>query len=78
MTWQNFKQNAPDLAAVGEKPLDRTGLILLGTLRKAGFTCISPVESLFTDGHLYLGMMWRSLKARDLLRDPRCTVHMST
>ena len=36
---------------------------------------ISPVEPLIADGHLYLGMMWRSRKALDLLRDPRCTVH---
>ena len=24
---------------------------------------------------MYLGMMWRSVKALDLLRDPRCVVH---
>ena len=27
------------------------------------------------DGQLALGMMWRSMKALDLLRDPRCVVH---
>ena len=26
-------------------------------------------------GSLYLGMMWQSVKALDLLRDPRCVVH---
>jgi len=33
------------------------------------------VEPLLTMGRLYLGMMWQSRKALDLLRDPRCTVH---
>ena len=78
MTWQYFKQKAPELAASGEQMLDRTGLVMLGTLRKNGFPRISPVEPLFADGQLYLGMMWRSLKALDLLRDPRCTVHSPT
>ena len=33
------------------------------------------MEPLFCDGYLYLGMMCRSRKATDLLRDSRCTVH---
>lgn len=36
---------------------------------------ISPVEPLIVGRQLYLGMMWRSLKALDLQRDPRCVVH---
>ena len=75
MNWEEFKRNAPDLAALGEERFDRTGLVLIGSLRKNGWPRISPVEPLITDGHLYLGMMWRSRKALDLLRDPRCTVH---
>ena len=49
--------------------------MLVGTLRKNGWPRISPVEPLINEGQLYLGMMWRSQKALDLLRDPRCTVH---
>jgi hypothetical protein len=30
---------------------------------------------LIVDSELSLGMMWRSMKALDLLRDPRCVVH---
>jgi predicted pyridoxine 5'-phosphate oxidase superfamily flavin-nucleotide-binding protein len=60
---------------MGEELFERTGVVLLGTVRKDGSPRISPVEPLITDGELYLGMMWRSLKALDLLRDPRCTVH---
>ena len=75
MIWGEFKRDAPELAALGEERFERTGLVLVATLRKNGWPRISPVEPLITDGHLYLGMMWQSRKALDLLRDPRCTVH---
>ncbi|PKB73392.1 MAG: hypothetical protein BZY75_02080 [SAR202 cluster bacterium Io17-Chloro-G7] len=78
MTWQEFKQEEPVLASLGEKIFERTSMVMLGTLRKDGSPRISPVEVLFTEGQLYLGMMWRSQKALDLLRDPRCTVHSAT
>jgi hypothetical protein len=44
---------------------------LLGTIRSDGSPRISPVQPSVVDGDLYLGMMWRSRKALDLLRDPR-------
>ena len=47
---------------------------MVATLRTNGWPLISPVEPLFFNGHLYLGMIWRSQKALDLLRDPRCTI----
>ena len=75
MDWEEFKRADPELAALGEERIEATGLVLLGTLRKNGFPRISPVEPLLTMGRLYLGMMWQSRKALDLLRDPRCTVH---
>ncbi len=76
MRWGAFKQAAPELADLGEDQLDRrTGVLLLGTIRRDGTPRISPVEPLFEDGELYLGMMWRSRKALDLLRDPRLTLH---
>ena len=75
MTWEEFKTNAPTLAALGEERFERTGLVLLGTLRRDGWPRISPVECLIARGHLYLGMMWQSRKALDLLRDSRCSLH---
>ncbi len=36
---------------------------------------ISPVEPLIVQGDLLLGMLWRSKKALDLLREPRCVLH---
>jgi hypothetical protein len=75
MTWAEFKAGAPELAAMCEEKFEETGLVLVGTLRKNGWPRISPVEPLIVEGHLYLGMMWRSRKAIDLLRDPRCTIN---
>ena len=75
MTWQEFAQQDPELAALGQERLDRNGLVMVATLRKNGWPRISPVEPLFHNGQLYLGMMWRSRKALDLLRDPRCSIH---
>ena len=74
-TWQEFAFLAPELAAIGEAQFARTGLALAGTLRRDGWPRISPVEPFIANGQLYLGMMWRSVKALDLLRDPRCLVH---
>ena len=74
-TWREFATQAQDLAALGEERMEESGLILLGTVRKDGTPRISPVEPLLVDGQLFLGMMWQSTKALDLLRDPRCLVH---
>jgi hypothetical protein len=75
MIWEEFKHQAPEMAALGEERFERTGVVLLGTLKKDGWPRISPVEVLITDGHLFMGMIWRSRKALDLLRDARCAVH---
>ena len=74
MNWTEFAEAAPELARWGQERLKSTGLALVGTIRRDGLPRISPVEPLILDGQLYLGMMWRSRKALDLLRDPRCLV----
>jgi hypothetical protein len=51
---------------------------MVGTIRRDGWPRISPVEPEVAAGRLLLGMMWRSWKARDLLRDPRVVVHTVT
>ena len=75
MRWEEFAVAAPELAALGESRFRDRELCLVGTLRKNGHPRISPVEPDFVDGDLMLGMMWRSPKALDLLRDPRLVVH---
>jgi hypothetical protein len=74
MLWSEFAEAAPDLARWAEERFKSTGLALVGTIRRDGLPRISSVEPLIVDGQLYLGMMWRSRKALDLLRDPRCLV----
>ena len=75
VNWGQFADSDPPLAALGEAQFGRTGLALVGTLRRDGWPRISPVEPFIADGQLFLGMMRRSVKALDLLRDPRCVVH---
>ena len=78
VTWSAFAAADPALAAIAEARFDGPGLVLLGTLRANGFPRISPIEHLFRDGRLELGMMWQSRKAVDLQRDQRCVVHSAT
>jgi hypothetical protein len=75
MTWEEFEAACHELAALGEERLRARELCLVGTLRRNGYPRISPVEPEFVAGELMLGMMWRSPKALDLLRDPRLVVH---
>ena len=75
MIWAEVEAAAPELAQLGKERLDRLRVALLGTLRKDGSPRISPVEPYFVQGHLLFGAMTWSLKARDLLSDPRCVLH---
>jgi hypothetical protein len=75
MRWADFEASAPEIARAGVERFKRSRLALLGTLRRDGWPRISPVEPLFMGTDLVLGMIWKSKKALDLLRDPRCVLH---
>lgn len=75
MTWRDLELAAPEIAEPGKTRLDETRVALLATLRRDGSPRISPIEPFFTEGHLLFGAMAWTLKARDLGRDPRCTLH---
>lgn len=75
MRWDEFALACPELAEMARKRFVRDQLVLVGTLRGDGWPRISPCEVDLAVGHLFLGMMWQSTKARDLLRDPRLAVH---
>ena len=75
VTWAAFRRCDPGLSALAEARMAEDGLVLVGSLRGNGWPRISPVEPLVVGDELYLGMMWRSRKALDLLADPRCVVH---
>jgi len=75
MIWQGFEEAAPELAELGRQRFEATHVALLGTLRRDGSARISPIEPNLVLGHLLLGMLAGSNKARDVSRDPRCTIH---
>jgi hypothetical protein len=75
MRGSDFAAACPELAQLGEERFRGREVMLLGTLRKNGWPRITPVEMDFVDGELLVGMMWRSPKALDLLRDPRFAAH---
>jgi hypothetical protein len=75
LTWAELEAAAPEIALRGSELLDRFQFVLVGTLTKDGSPRVNPCEAYVIDGHLLLNMMPRSLKALDLLRDPRIYVH---
>jgi hypothetical protein len=75
MRWGEFTVACPELAEIARRRLNERHLCLVGTLRADGWPRITPVEPYVVDDELMIGMMWRSRKAADLLRDPRIVVH---
>jgi hypothetical protein len=76
--WDAFAEACPELAGLAMERLLARELCMLGTLRADGSPRVTPCEFDVAAGELMLGMMWRSRKAVDLLRDPRCAVHSCT
>jgi hypothetical protein len=76
--WDEFERTCPELAGLALDRFARDQLVMLGTLRRDGSPRISPCELDLAAGQLLLGMMWRSPKALDLMRDPRIVVHTVT
>jgi hypothetical protein len=76
--WDDFERACPELATVARERFEADELALVGTLSRDGWPRISPVEPYLAAGELLLGMIWRSRKALDLLRDPRVVVHTVT
>lgn len=77
-SWSDVLTAAPELAAKVQARFDAHGLALLATLRADGYPRLSAIEALFTDETVWLGMMYDSRKALDLLRDPRLALHNAT
>jgi hypothetical protein len=74
-SWQQFEQEAPDLAAAVRARFEATKHHVLATLRSDGAPRASGTEVIFSDGELLLGSMWKSVKALDLRRDGRFALH---
>ena len=70
-----MERAVPDLAAAVRTAFDAHKHKVLATLRADGSPRLSGNEATFQDGYVWLGMMHRSRKALDLLRDPRLELH---
>jgi hypothetical protein len=75
ITWEELETAAPPIAQLAKERFEGTRVALLGTIRTDGSPRISPIEPYLSRGNLLLGSMCRSLKTRDLRRDPRCVLH---
>ena len=74
-TWSDFEAAAPELAGSVRARFEATKHHVLATLRADGSPRVSGTEVQFVAGRLYAGMMPGSVKARDLLADPRYAIH---
>jgi hypothetical protein len=71
VNWAAFTEAEPGLAKITEERFGAFTHHVLATLRKDGSPRTTGLEVRFLSGELWLGMMPSSLKALDLLRDPR-------
>ena len=74
-SWGEVEAEAPELADLARGFFDAHVHKTLATLRRDGSPRISATEIDFSEGELWFGSMWRSLKALDLRRDPRFALH---
>ena len=77
-TYDDFAQQAPELAAAVRARFEAERHHVLATLRADGSPRVSGTEVGFRLGQLFLGSMPDARKARDLQRDPRCALHAHT
>lgn len=73
--WGQFEARVPELAEQVRLRFESHIHAVLATLRRDGSPRLSGIEAPIRDGHLWLGMMPGSLKAADLYRDPRFSLH---
>jgi Pyridoxamine 5'-phosphate oxidase len=75
LRWSDFAQAAPEVAEPVRELLERHGFVFAATIRRDGSPRISAVEAHLVEGELMLVMIEGTLKARDLLRDPRIVLN---
>ena len=74
-SWSDVEAVAPELTAAVRARFGAHKHALLATLRRDGSPRLSGVETQFTLGELWMGMMGGSRKALDLRRDGRFALH---
>ena len=74
MSWRDFQEADPDLAASGAGRLS-DGYAFLATTKKDGSPRVHPVSPLTGEGRLFIFMDPASPKGHDLRRDGRYALH---
>jgi hypothetical protein len=74
-SWSEVEAQAPELTARARALFDAFTHKTMATLRRDGSPRISGTEVVFREGELYIGSMWRAVKALDLQRDGRFALH---
>jgi Pyridoxamine 5'-phosphate oxidase len=74
-SWSDVEAQAPELAARARRIFDAYTHKTLATLRRDGSPRISGTEVELEEGEMWIGSMWRAVKALDLQRDPRFALH---
>jgi hypothetical protein len=77
-TYDDFAEQAPELAAAIRARFEAERHHVLATLRADGSPRVSGTEVGFRNGQLFLGSMPDARKALDLRRDPQCALHAHT
>lgn len=72
-SWKEFTEQAPQLAEFGRSRL-QSGVAYIGTIRPDGGPRVHPCTPIIGE-QLFLFMEPTSPKGKDLLRDPRYTLH---
>ena len=77
-SWSKVEAEVPELAARARAFFDAFRHKTLATLRRDGSPRISGSELEIEGGEMWLGSMWRAVKALDLKRDPRFALHSAS
>lgn len=73
-SWAEFEKAEPEFATAVRERFGMYKHHVLGTVRRDGSPRLSGLEVDLRSEQMWLGMMPGSLKARDLLRDPRFSI----
>src|SRR5690348_4092106 len=77
-SWGEVCRDAPEFAARVQAAFVRNRHMTLATLRRDGAPRFSGTEIEFGGDDVFVGMMPKSHKANDVLRDPRVAIHGPT
>src|SRR5919202_3417288 len=77
-TWQEFSEQAPELAARAFERFEKHRHKTMATVRADGAPRISGTEVPILAGQVWLGGMTGNRRFADLRRDPRVAIHSAS